>query len=102
MSKGRHQIFKVLLGSWALVPCTLSLAVTTVVMVMAMMQADDFDREMTAAEVFMAFTPLIPLGWLALIIASMIVELRSGNINTKTGLVIAVLILVGYVSWLVT
>lgn len=58
-----------LLRPLALIPCITLFAVTFVMSYGAMMQADDFDRDMTLMESFWAVSVLTPLAWLAAILA---------------------------------
>lgn len=61
---------KILLRPLAIIPCSVLLAFTYVIGGLAMMQADDFNREMTAVEILVAMLWVVPVVWLILIIAN--------------------------------
>lgn len=64
----------------AIIPCLALLAFTYVVGGMAMMQADDFNREMTAVEILVAMLWVVPVVWLILIIHNWV----RAKSNTRT------------------
>lgn len=75
-----HRTFRRALNPIAIIPCLALLAFTYVVGGMAMMQADDFNREMTAVEILVAMLWVVPVAWLMLIIAKWVragVRVRS-------------------------
>ena len=59
-----------LLNPWAIVPCIILLIVTYLIMALAMMQADDFNRELNSIEITLSLTPLIPVIWFILIVGA--------------------------------
>ena len=58
---------------------------------LAMLQADDFDREMNLGEILLAITPIIPVSWLVLIILSGIINLDNEKNSYKENLIQIVL-----------
>jgi len=96
-------MIKSLTSKWAIIPCSLLLVFTYALMGMAMIQADDFDRDMTLGEILLATTPIIPVSWLVLIIFSHIINLNNEKNSSKESLIqimLASFILLCFVSYL--
>lgn len=74
-----RKILKKLLSPWALIPCLLLLLVTYFILGLAMMQADEFNRELNSIETALSLTPVIPILWLLLIVGAWV----FGKIKNK-------------------
>jgi len=68
-----------LLSPWAIVPCIALFIVTYFIMALAMMQADDFNREMNSIEITLSLTPFIPILWFILIVGAWVLRKIRGN-----------------------